>query len=1003
MTALLSPHTRRIGRPPGPPHADAAPDSLATGTPEPLRGDLIALLGTERVLARAIDLVAYASDASPYRRLPAVVVMAHDADDVGKVLAYARKTGIAVNFRGGGTSLSGQGGTDGIMIDVRRWFSGVRIEHGGARARVRAGTLLGLANRLLARHGYKLGPDPASKDIATLGGVIANNSGGMRCGVTWDPYSTVEAMTLVLASGTVIDTGAPDAEAQFATAEPELAQGLLELRAELLADVELAQRVKRKYEIKNVTGYRLCALLDADTPLEIFRRLVVGSEGTLAFIAEAVMRTRPEPKRTTLAWVHFEDIDAAAAVVPALVAAGARATELMVAPALIAAAWNLPGTPQEWRELPPTSAALIVELGGADEAELDTGEAAVNEILANHALIQPHRFSREAEEVELAWMVREGLFGLVGRLRLPGTALIVEDVCVRPERIAECARDLQALLGKHQFLVGVAGHASAGNLHFQLTPDFTKPEDLERYEAFMDELVELIVGKYDGSLKAEHGTGVNMAPYVEREWGEKATSMMWRVKQLADPHGLLNPGVVLNRDPQIHLRNLKSQPPIEDTAAQCVECGFCEPVCPSRNATTTPRQRIVVRREMARQVEGSPVYESLLADYEYDALQTCAADSSCQSVCPVAIDTGKLVKELRARERSEREEAVALAIAKRYGTLERATRAGLVAAGAAADVLGQRAIASVPAALRRRVSSELMPTLPDNVPPAAPSHLPVTQRSGAAAVYMPACLNRIFGNPRNTGSPINRALGDTSGALADAPSLPQALVEVSARADLPLWIPSDVSGHCCATPWSSKGYSAGHDHMAAKTAAALWRWSDGGQLPVVIDATSCSLGLREEIAPCLEEAERERFQQIEILDSIEWVHDRLLPRLQVPHKLERMAVHPTCATGQLGLAGKLEAIASVLADDVLIPAATSCCGMAGDRGLLHPELPASALRDTAAELVQRQAEGDHIDAHVCSNRTCEIALQQVTGAPYSSFVLALERLTTPRSNRSPLL
>jgi D-lactate dehydrogenase len=975
---LLAPKTRRIGRPPGPAHEDRAPDSVASGTPEPLCGELIALLGAERVLARAIDLIAYASDASPYRRLPAVVVMAHDAEDVGKVLAYARETDMPVNFRGGGTSLSGQGGTDGILIDVRRWFSGVKIEDGGARARIRAGTVLGLANRLLARHGYKLGPDPASKDIATLGGVIANNSGGMRCGVTWDPYSTVESMTLVLASGTVIDTAAPDAEARFAAAEPELAQGLLDLRAELLADEELARRVRRKYEIKNVTGYRLCAFLDADTPLEIFRRLVVGSEGTLAFIAEAVMRTRPEPKRTTLAWVHFADIDAAAAAVPALVAAGARATELMVAPALIAAAWNLPGTPQEWRELPPGSAALIVELGGDDDAELDAGEAFVDGILSGHELIQPHRFSRDREEIELAWMVREGLFGLVGRLRLPGTALIVEDVCVRPERIAECARDLQELLGKHQFLVGVAGHASAGNLHFQLTPDFTKPEDLERYEAFMGELVELIVGKYDGSLKAEHGTGVNMAPYVEREWGAKATAMMWRAKELADPLGVLNPGVVLTRDPDIHLKNLKSQPAIEESASQCVECGFCEPVCPSRNATTTPRQRIVIRREMARQAEGSPVYESLLADYEYDALQTCAADGSCQSVCPVAIDTGALVKELRARERTEREETVALALARRYGAVERATRAGLAAVGVAAEAVGQRRLAHVSAFVRKRVSGELVPTLPDNVPPAAPAHMPVTQRAGAAAAYMPACLNRIFGNPRG---------------VASAPSLPQALVSVSARAGLPLWIPDDVSGHCCATPWSSKGYRRGHDHMAQKTAASLWRWSDGGKLPVVIDASSCALGLREEIALSLSDSERECFEQIEIIDSIEWAHDRLLAHLKVERKLARMAVHPTCATGHLGLATKLEAIAGALADDVLVPAATSCCGMAGDRGLLHPELPASALRDTAAELAARETGGERVDAHVCSNRTCEIALQQVTGASYASFVLELERLT----------
>ena len=313
----------------------------------------------------------------------------------------------------------------------------------------------------------------------------------------------------------------------------------------------------------------------------------------------------------------------------------------MVAPALIAAAWNMDGCPEHWRELPFESAALIVEFGGEDGAELDAGEAAAEQALAGHELIRPLGFTRAHEEIELTWRVREGLFGLVGRLRPLGSALIIEDVCVRPERIAECARDLQALLGKHEFLVGVAGHASAGNLHFQLTPDFSKPEDLERYEEFMEELVELIVGKYDGSLKAEHGTGVNMAPYVEREWGAKATEMMWQIKQLADPLGVLNPGVVLNRDADVHLKHLKSQPQIEEIAAHCVECGFCEPVCPSRNTTTTPRQRIVIRREMARQQEGSPVYEALLADYEHDALQTCAADGSCQDVCPVAIDTAR--------------------------------------------------------------------------------------------------------------------------------------------------------------------------------------------------------------------------------------------------------------------------------------------------------------------------------------------------------------------------
>ncbi len=170
---------------------DRAPDELAAGTPEPLRSELIALLGSEQVLSRAIDIVSYASDASPYRLFPKAVVMARDADDVSAVFAFGRRAGVPVTLRAGGTSLNGQSQGDGIIVDVRRHWSGLQIEGGGARARVRPGTLLGHANRVLAPLGRKLGPDPASTDIACVGGVIANNSGGMRCGVLHDSYSTV--------------------------------------------------------------------------------------------------------------------------------------------------------------------------------------------------------------------------------------------------------------------------------------------------------------------------------------------------------------------------------------------------------------------------------------------------------------------------------------------------------------------------------------------------------------------------------------------------------------------------------------------------------------------------------------------------------------------------------------------------------------------------------------------------------------------------------------------
>jgi D-lactate dehydrogenase len=951
------------------PAPDRAPYSLAAGTPQPLRGELEQLLGADRVLARAGDIVRYASDASPYRLLPQVVVMARDAEDVAKTLAFGKRSGIPVTFRAGGTSLNGQGQSEGILVDVRRHFSGVAVEPGlpweggeeieGARARVKPGTVLGHANRVLAPHGRKLGPDPASTDIACVGGVIANNSGGMRCGVTRDSYSTVSSMTLVLPSGTTIDTAAPDAAKRFAAEEPELAKGLEAIRDEIRADAELSERIRRKFAIKNTTGYRLCAFLDADEPLEIFRRLVVGSEGTLAFVAEAVFETVPLPARTTTAWIHFLGIEEAIATVRDFVESGATAVELMVAPALITAAWNMVGAPEEWKELPPESAVLLVEYGGEDETALAAQVAVAEGILAGHETIRPISFSRDAEEIELAWRVREGLHGLIGRLRLPGTALIVEDVCVPPERIAEGARDLQALLGEHGFLPGVAGHASAGNLHFMLTPDFAKQDDLERYEAFMAKLVELIVGKYDGSLKAEHGTGINMAPYVEREWGEKATELMWRVKRLADPAGVLNPGVVLNRDPDVHLRNLKTTPAIEDSANTCVECGFCEPVCPSRNLTTTPRQRIVLRREIARQPAGSPLRKALLEEYEYDSLETCAADGSCQLACPVGIDTGAMVKELRQERHGERAEAATLATAKRWKTVEAVSRLGLRVGGPLARLTsrGRR----LPGAARWGGEGDPLPTKAGSVGRASPS----PPQGAVAAVYVPSCTNRIFG-----GNPV------------------EALVAVSARAGMPVRIPDDVAGSCCGLPFGSKGFGAAHEHKANEMVAKLWRWSEEGKLPVVVDAASCTQAIADPGEGVLSEENAERLGKLEILDSVAWAHDHLLPKLQIAGRVGSATVHPTCATRHMGLAPRLRSLAGALAEDVYVAPSATCCGFAGDRGISHPELTESATRPQAEEL-----SGRHFDAHLSNNRTCEIGLSRATGADYESVLILLERLS----------
>jgi D-lactate dehydrogenase len=955
---------------------DRAPPELAAGTPQPLRDDLAGLLGPDRVLARPLDLVRYASDASPYRLFPKVVVRPRDAREVAAVFAYARRSGLPVTLRAGGTSLNGQAQGDGILIDVRRHFTGIAVEADGALARVRPGTVLSHANRVLAPHGRKLGPDPASHEAATIGGVIANNSGGMRCGVVHDSYSTLRSLSFALPSGTAIDTAADGAEQRFAEAEPELARGLAEIREEVRADPELSDRIRKKFAIKNTTGYRLCSFLDAEGPLEIFRRLLVGSEGTLGFVSEAVFETIPLRPQTTTAWVHFDGIESATEPVPELVAAGASAVELMVAPALMVASHSIPGTPEYWRELPPESAALLVEFRSDDAADLDGLIAGARAVLGGYETIRPFEFTRDPETVEMHWRVREGMFGLVGVVRPPGSQLITEDICVPPERIAESARDIQALLGEHGFLPGVAGHASAGNLHFMLTPSFSESADRERYEAFIGELVELIVGKYDGSLKAEHGTGRNMAPFVEREWGAKATEMMWRVKQLADPEGVLAPGVLLNRDPGVHLRDLKSTPVVEESVTACVECGMCEPVCPSRALTTTPRERIVLRREIARQPAGSAVQRALLEDFAYDGVETCAADGTCAIACPLGIDTGKLVKDLRAEAHSPAAERAALRAARRWEKLEGAARGGLRVGDAVSRRAGDAPLRGLTRAARRAVGSDVLPEWGEGMPAAAPPRLPETSREGAAAVYVPACINRIFGRPRSEQGP--------------RPSLPQALVEVSRRAGMPVWIPPDVAGSCCGVPWSSKGYRDGARRKANEMVERLWRWSEDGRLPVVIDASSCTHGVADPGEGLLSEINSARHAKLELLDSVAWAQDLLLAGLEPRRKVASATVHPTCSVRHMGLTGVLERVAAQLSEEVHVPVRATCCGFAGDRGFLHPELSAAATREEADEVTARSFE-----AHLCSNRTCEVGLERATGRPYESLIFLLEELSRP--------
>ncbi|MFG1792496.1 FAD-binding and (Fe-S)-binding domain-containing protein [Nocardia sp. NPDC049149] len=950
--------------------ADAAPEKFAAGSPASLKADLESLLGADKVHARAIDLVRYASDYSPYRLIPKVVVNPQTPAEVAAALAYAREHGHTVTFRAAGTSPNGQATGDDILVDARRGWSGVIVEDQGQRVRVRPGTVLAVANAALARRGTRLGPDPASAAACTVGGVIANNSSGFAAGVAQTASATLRSVTVVLPSGTVVDTGADDADEVLASAEPELAAGLMGIKAEIEADTELADRIRRKFSIKNASGYRLDGFLIGATPAQILTRLMVCSQGTLGFVAEAVFDTVPLLPARADAFLLFDTLEHATEAVPKFVEAGAQVAELLDGRTLRACA-QLPAANPAWAELDSGSAALLVEVRATDEAALDSTLPPVESILADCVLIEPGQFTRDRAQIAIYWQLREGLGGLVGMQRPVGATMIGEDVCVPPARVADAAKDLAALLDRHGYDPSLQGHASAGNFHFCLMADFGTDEGTNNYATFMDELVELITGKYDGSLKAEHGSGRNMAPFVPIEWGGKATELMWRIKHLFDPHGVLAPDVLLTRDATAHLKHLQSMPRVEDTIEHCIECGFCEHVCPSRHLTTTPRQRIVVRREMARQGGDTALRRALLEQYEYDAVETCAGDGSCSLACPLDIDTGTMMKALRRSEHSPREEKAWLLLARRWGLIERLARVAV----RGGHLMGATVMTAITGLLRLVVSTELMPGWLREMPAAAPAHLPRTERAGAVAVYFPACINRIFGRAQRD----QREL-----------SLPEALVEVSERAGMPLWIPEDVRGSCCATMWHSKGYHDGNTYMANLIIENLWRWSDSGNLPVVIDAASCTLGVLDEITAYLTEDNAAHRAAMTIIDATTWAQQQLLPKLTVGEKLDRVVVHPTCSTRHLNIDGTLAEIGAALATEVVVPQQATCCAFAGDRGFLHPELTEAATRDETDELT-----GQNFDAYLCNNRTCEVGLEHGTGGHYESFVFALERQTRP--------
>jgi D-lactate dehydrogenase len=925
-----------------------------------LARELTRLLPAERVLTRAIDRVAFANDASVYRLVPRAVVMPASIAEVQALFGFARRHGIGLTFRAAGTSLSGQAVTDAILVVVSRHWRQARVEDGGRRVRVQPGVIGGRVNELLRPHRARIGPDPASINACMIGGILANNSSGMCCGVAQNAYHTLASMTLLLPDGLLVDSAAPGAADRFRRERPQLARGLLALRRRIEDHPTLGERIRAKHRMKNTTGYSLNAFVDFGEPLDILTHLMIGSEGTLGFIAEAVLDTVPDHPEKYTGLLFFEDVARACAAIAPLRDSGARALELMDR-ASLRAVQDRPGVPGLIRGLGDACAALLVEHQCATPEELEQSRAACAAVLPSLPLCAEPLFTRDPERQAALWRVRKGLIPSVGAMRRPRTSFIIEDVVFPVERLADGVRELQGLFATHGYDDAIVfGHAKDGNLHFVLTQAFERPADVERYDAFMHALADLVVGRHDGALKAEHGTGRNMAPFVATEWGEDALGVMWDLKRLVDPDAILNPGVILDADPRAHVLHLKDLPAVEAEVDPCIECGFCERVCPSRDLTLTPRQRIVVRREMARlrAVDPrSPVLAEIEADYAYDGIATCAGDGLCVTACPVGIDTGALMKRLRGASRSARAHALAAWLAQHFALVERAARHGLRAGGLAAAVLARR-----------------LPAWGADMPRARTGRLPRTPAIGARAVYFPSCPSRVL-----------------APAGPHEPDIARLIPELAARAGLPLWLPERAAGHCCGLPFTSKGFGAAGRRAAERTLAALAGWSDRGRLPVVIDTSPCAYTLLRALA---DGALRERAgaDGLRILDGIEFAHDLLLPRLEPRRLAGAVALHPVCSVQKMDLVGKLTRIAEACCERADVPASAGCCGFAGDLGFTLPELTAAATREEALEL----AAGSH-RGHYSSSRTCEIGLSRATGRPYRSFWSLLDEATRPAS------
>ncbi len=913
------------------------------------------IIPVQRMHHDPLNTLAFGTDASFYRLIPKLVIKAHSEEEIVAILTTAYNMRLPVTFRAAGTSLSGQAISDSILVLATHGWKEHKILDHGLKICLQPGIRGAAANRYLAPYGRKIGPDPASIDAAMIGGIAANNASGMCCGVADNSYKTVADIRIILPDGTLLDTADEASVRSFKESHKELLSSLERISSDIRSNTELKERIIRKYKIKNTNGYSLNAFTDYSEGIDILKHLIIGSEGTLAFISSITYNTVIEHPHKALAMVVFTSIKDACTAAHILKEKKATAVELIDRTG-VRSADQTPGIPEYLKTIGEESCVLLIEARGASAEELKANVESLRASISHLPTELPYTFTTDAKEQAMLWKIRKELFPTVAGLRKSGTTPIIEDICFPIEKLAEATVKLREIFERNGYADAVIfGHAMDGNLHFVFNQNFSKDEEVEKYRIFMNDITDMVVSQYDGSLKAEHGTGRNMAPFMEKEWGQEAYSLMKEVKEIFDPKGILNPGVIIDSDPKAHISNLKPIPTTREVVDKCMECGFCEGHCVSEGLTLSPRQRVAVFREMEhlkRTGEEPHRAAEMQKLFRYSGEQTCATDSLCHLNCPVKADTGKLIKEIRHETHSPKGEKRAVMLAGNMDKLTSLLRGGLKLLHGIRLIFGKKLFGALARGVRA-ITFKLIPLWNEHMPTGASKIKRRTfPEKELKVVYFPSCITRSMG---------------TSQSYSKEKEITRMTEALLTAAGYQIIYPENMNNLCCGMLFSSKGYVEAGKKASDELKAALIKASENGKYPVLCDMSPCLYTMRTNM-----EGELKLYEPAEFIDKY------LLDRLKLKPVDEKVAIFAVCSAKQMEVESNLENVARRCAREVVI-VDSNCCGFAGDRGFFFPELNQHGLRD-----LEKQSEG--CSHGYATSRTCEIGLSRHSGIEFKSII-----------------